>query len=349
MYLERSLRQKGQHKQFGSVMREYFDLNHAVPEEDLQKPESDVFYLPVHVVYKSSSTTTKVRAVFDASAKSASDTSLNDHLSVGPTVHSPLIDVLLRFRFKITITTDVSKMYRAIELVESDRDLYRFIWRPSPSCTLKDYRMTRVTFGVSASSFVANMCVRQNAINLAHEFPLAAKAVEQSFYIDDGLTGADDLETAIKLQEELQGLFSRGGFLLHKWNSSDPAVLQHISPELQDRQEAHLISDTKESTQTLGIEWKTSTDQFHLAISSHVGRATFYPPDNRDVGNSMLTDDQFGLLMDRLSEKLAPMLKSTAISPGRVLEEPTEGGRCNECRHMMEKGDNHTCTIATPF
>ena len=51
MYLERSLHQKGQHEQFGSVMREYFDLNHAepVPEEDLQKPESDVFYLPVHL------------------------------------------------------------------------------------------------------------------------------------------------------------------------------------------------------------------------------------------------------------------------------------------------------------
>ena len=190
------------------------------------------------------------------------------HLSVGPTVHSPLIDVLLRFCFKkIAITTDVSKMYQVIELVESDRDLHRFIWRPSPSCTLKDYRMTRVTFGVSASSLVTNMCVRQNAINLAHEFPLAAKAVEQSFYVDDGLTGADDLEIAIKLQEELQGLFSRRGFLLHKWNSSDPAVLQHISPELRDRQEAHLISDTKESTKTLGIEWKTSTDQFHLAIS----------------------------------------------------------------------------------
>ena len=37
------------------------------------------------------------QAVFDASAKSSSGVSLNDLLLVGPTVHSPLIDVLLRF------------------------------------------------------------------------------------------------------------------------------------------------------------------------------------------------------------------------------------------------------------
>ena len=242
LYLERSLHKRDQHKQFESVMREYFDLGHAelVPDRDFGKLERDVFYLPLHVIHKASSTTTKVRAVFDASAKSMSGVSLNDHLLVGPTVHPSLVDVLLRFQLnRIAVTTDVSKMYRAIRLVESDRDLHRFI---------KDYRMTRVTFGVSASSFIANMCMKQNAINLAHEFPLAAKAVEQSFYVDDGLTGADNVETAVKLQKELQGVFSRGGFLLHKWNSSESAVLKHINPELRDVQDAHLISNVKEST-----------------------------------------------------------------------------------------------------
>ena len=41
--------------------------------------------------------------------------------------------------------------------------------------------MTRVAFGVSALSFAANMSVRQNALDLAHEFPLAAKVVEDCF------------------------------------------------------------------------------------------------------------------------------------------------------------------------
>ena len=59
MYLEQSLRRKNQHKPFVSVMQEYFNLGHAepVPGKDLDKPESDVFYLPLHVMYKESSTT----------------------------------------------------------------------------------------------------------------------------------------------------------------------------------------------------------------------------------------------------------------------------------------------------
>ena len=150
MTLERSLLKRNQYKSLDIVMREYLDLGHAeqVPVMDLKKPPNEVFYFPIHAVYKTSSATTKVRAVFDASAKSTTGVSLNDSLFVGPTVHSPLIDVLMRFRLhKIAITTDVSKMYRAIELVDKDRDLHRFIWRSEPSEVLKVYRMKRVTFG----------------------------------------------------------------------------------------------------------------------------------------------------------------------------------------------------------
>ena len=95
MYLEQSLRKKNQHEPFTSMMQEYFNLGHAesVPEKDFDKPESDVFYFSLHVVYKESSTTTKVRAVFDASAKTASGVSLNDQLQIGPTVHPPLVHV----------------------------------------------------------------------------------------------------------------------------------------------------------------------------------------------------------------------------------------------------------------
>ena len=37
---------------------------------------------------------TKVRAVFDASAKSSTGVSLNDTLLIGPTVHSSFVDIL---------------------------------------------------------------------------------------------------------------------------------------------------------------------------------------------------------------------------------------------------------------
>ena len=42
-----------------------------------------------------------------------------------------------------------------MELVPADRDYHRFIWRHDPQEPLVDYRMCRLIFGVSASSFTA--------------------------------------------------------------------------------------------------------------------------------------------------------------------------------------------------
>ena len=179
--LERSLTQRNKFHEFQTVMRDYMELGHpeSVPSIDMYKPPEEVFYLPMHAVYKESSITTKVRAVFNASAKSSTGVSLNDTLLVGPTIHPPLIDVLLRFRSPhIALTADVSKMYRAIKLIEEDQNLHCFVWRSSPIDKIQDYRMTRVTFGVAASSFAANMAVKQNALDFSYEYPMAAQTVE---------------------------------------------------------------------------------------------------------------------------------------------------------------------------
>ena len=144
-------------------MQEYFDLKHAesVPTVDLNKSPESVFYLPMHAVCKESSTTIKIRAVlvFDVSAKSSISISLNNTLLVGPTIHPPLVDVLLHFQLhRVALTTNVSRMYHALMLSESDRDFHRFVWRQNPDELLQDFHMTRVTFGVS-TSFAANMGV----------------------------------------------------------------------------------------------------------------------------------------------------------------------------------------------
>ena len=105
-----------------------------------------------------------------ASMKSASGVSLNDIL-IGPTVHPQLVDVLIRFRMhRIALIAGVSEMYRAIELQPTDRNLHRFVWRTNPRDGLKDYRMTRVTFGVSSSSFIANICVKRNATDFIQKY-----------------------------------------------------------------------------------------------------------------------------------------------------------------------------------
>ena len=112
------------------------------------------------------------------------------------------------------------------------------------------------------------MCVKQNAMDFATKYPLAAKAVEESFYVDDCLTGADNVEMAIKLQQELQCLLSHGGFLLRKWNSSNLAVLQNIDPDIRDSEAIHHIHDGRESTKTLGLEWNTKSDEFCLTVNN---------------------------------------------------------------------------------
>ena len=92
-----------------------------------------MYYLPIHIVRKETSSTTKMHAVFDASAKLASVVSLNETFQDGPTIHSPLLDVLLHFRMhKVALITDVFKMYQAVGLIDYDKDLHWFVWQSHP-------------------------------------------------------------------------------------------------------------------------------------------------------------------------------------------------------------------------
>ena len=87
----------------------------------------------MHAVMKDSSTTTKLRVVFDGSAATTSGTSLNQSLLVGPTLQPTLSAILLKFRcYPVAINADISKMYREVLLHPADKDLHRFVWRASP-------------------------------------------------------------------------------------------------------------------------------------------------------------------------------------------------------------------------
>ena len=79
---KRSLQRKGKWKDFAKAVKEYAKLGHSelVPPSDLNKPVTDIFYMPMHGVVKESSTTTKLRIVFDASPVTSTGISLNDSL-----------------------------------------------------------------------------------------------------------------------------------------------------------------------------------------------------------------------------------------------------------------------------
>ncbi len=148
---EKSLRAKDKLSPFNTVMQEYLDLNHAhiIPKSEI--PRTPHCYLPVHGVFTDFSTTTKVRAVFDASARSSTHNSFNDTLLAGPNLYPPLPDILLRFRrHAVGMSADISKMFREILLNPEECDFHRFVMH-STSGSILDCCMDRLTFGVKCS------------------------------------------------------------------------------------------------------------------------------------------------------------------------------------------------------
>ena len=75
------------------------------------------------------------------------------------------------------------------------------------------------------------------------------------------------MEEAIELQTQLRSLFSKGDFLLRKWNSNNILVLESIPRELQDPQVVHTINNTSDYTMTLGIKWNPQLDHFRITVA----------------------------------------------------------------------------------
>ena len=241
---ERSLIKKGKLQDFNAVMKECLTIGHAelVPHEDLLHPPKDVFYLPIHGVFKDSSTTTKLRAVFDASASSSSGTSLNDLLLTSPNLYPLLTTILTKFRFnRIAFSADISKMFREVALQLRDRDLHCFLLHDDQG-QIRDYRMKRLTFVVKSSQFLATKVLRHLAESHKDSHPLASRSILHSCYVDDILAGASTLQEADAIRQELCRLLKSAGMTLRKWRSNDPSFLMTIPEELRELADFHLPS-----------------------------------------------------------------------------------------------------------
>ena len=268
---EKALIKKGTHDAFQAVVCEYIDLGHAekVPPSDLTSSHEH-YYLPMHGVSKASSTSTKLRVVFDASTKGSNHLSLNDTLSTGPTLYPTLETILLRFSLhSIALSADISKMYRAVHLDPKDRDLHRFIWREQPTAPLVDFRMTRVTFGISSSPYLAIKSLHQTAHDFGHQYPIASPLVLDSFYVDDLLSGAETPEQALHMHKGLRTLLLKGGFDLKKWRSSSPVVLDSIDPSLLETLPIQDLTNNDQCKypKALGVEWDSTQDTMSTSLS----------------------------------------------------------------------------------
>lgn len=140
-------------KQIEMGVLERVDIMGGPPESISGGPKGPVHYLPHHAVVKPDSQTTKVRIVYDASARSGGP-SLNDCLHVGPKFNQLIMEILLRFRVhRVAVIADIEKSFLMISIDPKDRNALRFLWvknqdqQPPDICA---HRFTRVVFGVAS-------------------------------------------------------------------------------------------------------------------------------------------------------------------------------------------------------
>ena len=219
----------------------------------------------MHGVVKEASTTTKLRVVFDASARSSSGVSLNDQLLPGPNLYPHLTSVIIAFRqHRIGMTGDISKMFREVGLHQEERDFHRYLVKGEDG-HLQDWRMTRLTFGVTSSPFLAIQVLHQVASDHSNDFLTAASIISSQFYVDDVLTGADSLEEATHIWNELNQLLQKACMMLRKWRMNSTDLWITIPEELQEKEAMQLISAPGDCQKALGVHWDTGRDTLHVA------------------------------------------------------------------------------------
>ena len=260
-------------------------------------------YLPHHPVIRNDKLTTKVRIVYDASAK-ATGPSLNDCLYAGPSLISDIPDVLIRFRYhQVALAADIEKAFLMVKVADSDKDVLRFLWvddvtSEEPTIVVK--RFNRVVFGVTSSPFLLNATVRHHVTSYESEDPQFVKEFLSSLYVDDFNGGKDSVSEAFQLYLKAKSRMQVGGFNLRKWLSNSMELIQKIDQEERvPIMEAPPVSE-EDSTyarthfeshapvgvngrKILGLEWESTEDNFVLHLDWLVQFAKELPDTKRSV------------------------------------------------------------------
>lgn len=226
-----------------------------VPDSDSENG-NPVYYLPHRPVIREASVSTKIRPVFDASAKGFNGISLNDCVHAGPSLHPDLTSILLRFRrWQIGLSADVTKAFLQIKLRDSrDQDLHRFFLTPPDGGKVRTMKFLRVPFGNKSSPYLLNATVKHH-LSRCPPSP-AIVELDDNMFVDDWLSGDDDDESVCSLFKQGESIMNQAGMSFAKCSSNSEVVSDMFLKEYESK---HLDAD---SVKILGLKWSKLCDCF---------------------------------------------------------------------------------------
>ena len=269
----------------------------AIPADEVSA--KTVHYLPHHAIVRRDKATTKVRVVYDASAKGSGGVSLNDCLLKGPKFNQLIFDLLVRFRsYQVAITADLEKAFLMVSVEEDDRDVLRFLWVEDVAKEPPDirmYRFTRVVFGVSSSPFLLNATIKFHLEKYLETNEALVRQLLQSTYVDDIISGSCTEDEAFNLYVESKRIFREGGFNLRKFLTSSRPLQERInrqeSPESSSHHEPTYSETTLGVTQVpkvgehkiLGVPWNPESDRLIFDVTCIAKLALDLNPTKRNL------------------------------------------------------------------
>lgn len=157
----------------------------AIPQDQLQRDDGKVWYIPHHGVYHPKKK--KIRVVFDCSAV-FKGMSLNSQLLQGPNLTNTLLGVLTRFRQDhVTLVADIEAMFHQVKVSQRNVDFLLFLWWPNGDITqsFKEYRMKVHLFGAISSPSCSNYALRKLAEDYKDCFPnKVLNTILHNFYVE---------------------------------------------------------------------------------------------------------------------------------------------------------------------
>ncbi|KAM9717459.1 uncharacterized protein ACNS7B_021107 [Menidia menidia] len=242
----------------------------AVPADELQKGNGQLWYIPHHGVHHP--TKGKLRVVFDCGS-TYKGASLNSQLLQGPDLTNSLVGVLIRFRKEpVALMADIDAMFHQVYVSEKHVNFLRFLWwkHGDTSKPAQEFRMLVHLFGAVSSPSCANYALQRTADDNVQQFPAeVVDTIKNNFYVDDCLKAVPTEEDAVHLVERLTELCSKGGFMLSKWVSNSRTVLMSIPEERRAKEikSLDLDKDQLPVERVLGLQWSIETDEFKFRTS----------------------------------------------------------------------------------